>query len=243
MWDLDEERRRAHRSLDHWSEYPIHRSPRRLVLTGQTTLVSAGFPSDEAKQAFLTGGFEPTAAVPDEVMRALSQHRQHQVRVHGHRLRVTGAEKTSATFDTDRGPRELPAWRVQIDGMDGPISVLDPAIARDAVGPDGVDGITGTDMRARTGADERTLILEFIGSPPQYTDYPRAVVLESPTAVAVIPVPLELLEGDRLLYGQQREVTAHLDNPLGARVAVDYRSGCPITVSSTHGSKHADTRE
>jgi len=80
---------------------------------------------------------------------------------------------TSATFDTDRGPRELPAWRVQIDGMDGPLSVLDPAIARDAVGPDGVDGIIGTDMRARTSADERTLVLESIGSPPQYTDYPQ----------------------------------------------------------------------
>jgi hypothetical protein len=131
---------------------------------------------------------------------------------------------------------------VYVDGVDGPVSVLDPEIARGAVGPDGIDGVTGTDMRARLGADERTLVLEFLGSPPQYTDYPRALVLESPTAVAVVPVPVELLEGDRLLYGQQREVTAHLDAPLGARVEIDYRSGCPITVDTALAPQHASAR-
>jgi hypothetical protein len=127
MWDLDGECERARRALDHWSGYPVHADPRRLVLTGQTTLVGAGFPSNDAKQAFLAGGFETAASVPDEVLHALSRHHGH---AHGQSLRVTGAERTSATFDTDRGPRELPAWRVQIDGMDGPVSVLDPVAER-----------------------------------------------------------------------------------------------------------------
>jgi hypothetical protein len=239
MWDLDEELERAGRALEHWSDYPVRADPRRLVLTGQTILVGAGFASSEAKQAFLAGEFAAAAHVPDEVLRALSRH---PGKLAGHALRVTGAERTSATFDTDRGPRQLPAWRVHIDGVDGPVSVLDPEIARGAVGPDGLDGITGTDMRARLGADERTLILEFLGSPPQYTDYPRALVLESATAVTVIPVPVELLEGDRLLYGQQRDVTAHLDAALGARAVVDYRSGCPITVDTALALRHVSAR-
>ncbi len=239
MWDLDEELECARRALEHWNDYPVRADPRRLVLTGQTILVGAGFASNEAKQAFLAGEFSAAAQVPDEVLRALSRHHG---RLAGHAIRVIGAERTSATFDTDRGPRELPAWRVYVDGVDGPVSVLDPEIARGAVGPDGIDGVTGTDMRARLGADERTLVLEFLGSPPQYTDYPRALVLESPTAVAVVPVPVELLEGDRLLYGQQREVTAHLDAPLGARVAIDYRSGCPITVDTALAPQHASAR-
>src|SRR5579884_607395 len=240
MWDVDEELERARRALEHWSDYPAHEDPRRLVLTGGTVLVGAGFASNDAKQAFLAGEFAAAADVPDEVLRALARHHG---KLHGHALRITGAERVSATFDTDRGPRQLPAWRVRIDGVDGPVSVLDPEIARDAAGPEGIDGITGTDMRARLGADERTMILEFLGSPPQYTDYPRAVVLESPAAVTVIPVPHELLEGDRLLYGQQREVTARLRDPLGARVAVDYRSGCPITVDAAPAPQHATARE
>ncbi len=240
MWDVDEELERARRALEHWSDYPAHEDPRRLVLTGGTVLVGAGFASNDAKQAFLAGEFAAAANVPDEVLRALSRHCG---KLHGHALRITGAERASATFDTDRGPRQLPAWRVHIDGVNGPVSVLDPEIARDAAGPEGIDGITGTDMRARLGTDAHTVILEFLGSPPRYTEYPRAVVLESPAAVTVIPVPHELLEGDRLLYGQHREVTVCLRDPLGARVAVDYRSGCPITVDTPLAPQQAGARE
>jgi hypothetical protein len=145
---------------------------------------------------------------------------------------VLGAQRALAVFETDRGPRELPAWRVWIDGMADPVSVLDPALSREAAGPQGIDGALGTDMRATLDAGGCVLVVEFLGGPPQFTDYPRAVVVETSTAVAVIPVPYELVEGDRLLYAQRREVTVHLGEPLGARVALDCRTGCPITVDT-----------
>jgi hypothetical protein len=229
VWDLDEERAREALSL--WHDFPVGAQQRPLVLTGERVLVIGGFSSDEVKEALTAGHVGTTVAVPDEVLRAVSKGRQSALGSH-HGAKISGARRATATFETDRGPSELPAWRVQFEGMDGYVVVLDPALARDAVGPSGLDGTTGTDMRAWHGEDERTVVLRFLGSPPEFTDYPRAVVLESTTAVAVVPVPVERVSGDRPLYAQTRQVAARLAEPLGARVLVDYRTGCPIQVTA-----------
>ena len=229
VWDFDEGRVRE--ALDFWRDFPVDAQPRPLVLTGETVLVSEGFPSDEVKQAFLGGEIEAAGSVPDEVVRALSTPR-HRALVAGRSASITSAHRATAAFETDRGLRELPAWQVRVDGMDGHIFVLDPALARDAIGPEGLDGATGTEMRTRLGEDECHVVLQFLGSPPQFTDYRTAVVLESATAVAIVPVPLELVAGDRPLYAQEREMAARLAEPLGARVLVDYRNGCAVPVLS-----------
>ena len=227
MWDFDEGRVRE--ALDFWRDFPVDAQSRPLVLTGETVLVGGGFPSDEVKQALLGGRVEAAGLVPDEVVRALSAPR-HRALVAGRGARITGARRATGVFETDRGPRELPAWQVSIEGMDGYVSVLDPALARGAVGPEGLDGATGTDMRAWIGQDACSVVLRFLGSPAQFTDYPRALVFESATAVAVAPVSVELVTGDRPLYAQEREVAARLIEPLGPRVLVDYRTGCPVPV-------------
>lgn len=229
MWGFDEEH--AREALDFWRDFPVEAKQRPLVLTGETVLVVGGFPSDEMKRTLARGDVEAQAAVPDEVVRALSKGRSPAL-ASRHGAKITGAQRTTAVFETDRGPSELSAWRVQIEGLDGYVTVLDPALARGAVGPAGLDGATGTDMRARRGQDDRGVVLEFLGSPPRFTDYPRAVVLESTTAVALVPVPVERLGGDRPLYAQAREVAARLAQPLGARVLVDYRTGCPVPVTA-----------
>ena len=45
--------------------------------------------------------------------------------------------------------------------------------------------------------DERTLTVSFTGAPPEYADYPRAEVVESDRAVAVVPVEQDLLPPGR----------------------------------------------
>ena len=239
VWDFDEERTRA--VLNLWRDFPVSARRRPLVLTGETVVVIGGLPADEVTQALTTGCVGAGQAVPEEVVRALARGRRPAPASH-RRARITGAHRATAVFETDRGPSRLSAWHVRIGGADGYVAVLDPALARDAFGPWGLDGATGTDMRAWRGEDDRGIVLQFLGSPAQFTDYPRAVALESATAVALVPVPVERLSGDRPLYAQTREVAARLAEPLGARVLVDYRTGCPIQVTLARSVASHSTR-
>ena len=103
---------------------------------------------------------------------------------------------------------------------------------------------------ARLADDGRTLTISFMGSPEIYTDYPSAHVVEGRNAVAVIPIAVDRAvpepepeqEPDqepqhpkrviraRLAYAQIREITAVLSKPLGDRVAVDWRTGRPLSM-------------
>ena len=46
------------------------------------------------------------------------------------RLTVTGAHLGTAVFDTDRGPRQLPAWLFGLAGVHDPAAVLAVAASR-----------------------------------------------------------------------------------------------------------------
>lgn len=69
-----------------------------------------------------------------------------------------------------------------------------------------------------------------MGSPREYTDYPRAEVLESHAAVVVCPVAVERPGATaRRAYAQAREVSVILREPLGAHVLLS-PAGAPLTV-------------
>jgi hypothetical protein len=85
------------------------------------------------------------------------------------------------------------------------------------------------------GADERTLIMMFIGSPHADSGQLPARVLEAGGAVAL--AFRERLKPHRTGWytaqGVLREVTAVLDRPLGNRVLLDI-SGAPVIVTPEH---------
>lgn len=103
-----------------WDEFPVEASPRPLVLTGQTVLFTGGFPSDQAKLAFLQGAVSTTVPVPAGLLDALCPNRDPTL---DDTLLVVGAEPTTGTFPTDRGPKQLPAWTVTLACIHSPFTV------------------------------------------------------------------------------------------------------------------------
>ena len=220
------------RALQLWSQFPVTAEPRPLVLAGHTVLTAGGFDSDEAKIAFIEGAVDATVPLAPGVLEAMCPPRNRGYV--GPRLEVTAAVLATAPFLTDRGRRELPAWHVTVSRLEGTVTVLDPPVAAQAWHPPGHSHTAGAGLTSSAvlHEDGRTLTLSFIGSPREYTDYPSATAHESDTAVLIQAVAIDRPSlGDiRLAYAQQREVTASLSRPLGARVLVT-PSGQPVPVT------------
>jgi hypothetical protein len=243
----------ARRALRRWAGFPVRAAPRPLVLTGQ--LVDDprnGFPDGDSKLAYLAGAFDPPPVFPAGPRQAAGfpvidarqavgllrqQGSKQQVST---RLRVTAMRLASAVFDTDRGPRRLPAWQCTLAGVDAPAHVLAVAPASRytppapiTTGPAGPNGAT-------VGHDGRTLTLAFIGAAPgrdpcsaEYT----AHTVESDRAVAIwvtqLPPDRPADPGTACtLVGYGRTATARLAGPLGARVLIDAASAAPLSAAT-----------
>jgi hypothetical protein len=232
-WHMDDRQRpaRAHDALRLWSQFPVDAEPRPLVLAG-VCVHAAGFDSDEAKVAFVEGAIEEDVVLPPGVLAAMcSSRRTENARFS---LTVTDVRRTTGRFQTDRGERRFPAWEVTLTHALGAFVVLDPQVAATAWHPPGrkvPEGI-GLVTHATLHEDGRTLTLTFVGTPREYADYPRADVVETDTAVMVLPVLVNRGgSGARRAYAENRQVTAALSQPLGARVLLT-SSGWPVPVMS-----------
>lgn len=216
-----------------WAGFPLDAAPRPLVLTGLPVRILGGFSSNAAKLAFHNGAIESDVEVPAEVLDALCPNPRRQ-RAGGDVLRVTGAARTVAGFETDRGPRMLPAWELTLSEATAPVVVLEPEVAAGAWRPRGLRGPGGgSRSSALLGDDGRTIRLRFIGSPKQYAYYPDADVLESPAAAVIQPIRINRsVSGAIAPYAQDREVVATLREPLGDRVLVE-PPGWPVPVMAT----------
>jgi hypothetical protein len=81
-------------------------------------------------------------------------------------------------------------------------------------------------------ADGRTLHYEFTGGAPEHVEYPDALVMESDTAVVVVPVAHDIgPPGPRRAKGYKREVVVHLGAKLGARVLVNLDASPVVVVT------------
>ncbi len=226
-----QERDQVQRCVQAWAGFPADRDLRPLILLGPS--VRAGpFPADgKAKLAFVRGLVEAAPGFPAEILHALRPDRQ-QAGPPAEPLLMTTAALSTAEFLTDRGQRQLPAWEVHAHGVPEPIWVLDPGTGQQAWCPPGLEdhGLTGDISKARLDADGRTITLSFTGIPRAYADYPRADVLEAGSAVAIVPVPVDIgPPGPRRAYAEGREVIAVLTRPLGPRVLLD-GYGSPVVV-------------
>jgi len=187
-----------------------------------------GFPDGGTKLAFLRGAVDAPDDFPSDVLEALRAPRsQHD----GPSLMVTSAGLDETEFATDRGRRRLPAWRVLIAGIRGAIWVLDPALRPRTWRPDG-DGRRWHGATAEVDTDGHTVTMRFTGTPRVYGDYPDAEVLEAGSAIALMPVSVDIgPPRPRRLFAEQREVTVMLTRSLGSRVLLD-GTGSPVMVTS-----------
>jgi len=211
-----------------WDEFPVEASLRPLVLTGQTVLFTGGFPSDQAKLAFLQGAVSTTVPLPAGLLDALCPNRDPKL---DDTLLVVGAEPTTGTFSTDRGPKQLPAWTVTLAGIHSPFTVLDTEVAAAAFRPaTALPAGARAIYPAHLHTDGQTVTVSFINGRPEYVDYPRVEALETSTAAVVVTVGHDIgPPGPRHALGYRRHVTATLAEPLGARVLID-TTGQPTSV-------------
>ena len=246
----------ALRGLEAWAAFPADRAPRPVVLLDMIPPVYLVFHPDEQRRlALLHGAVEAVPGFPVPVMEAVrgqpGEHagpplwgvRGQREDYAGQPLLLTGAVLGSFRYETDRGPRSLPAWDVQVDGIGHAIHVLDPALivsgqVREAAGRKRAGDHRPT---VAVGADDRTLTMTYSGSgwwaaPEQ----PPARTLEQGNAVALIftekVIPIENTPPGRKGFrvradvGRTRQVTAVLSRPLGDRVLLD-ATGRPVLVT------------
>jgi hypothetical protein len=233
-------------ALEMWSDFPVDASPRPLLVLPGRHIVDPmyGFRDSELKCAYLDGAFVPPATFPAgpstaEGYRIISPAEAFAtLKAAGDgqgsdtTLQVTEIRLESATFETDRGPKLLPAWLVSLQDVQNPAAVLAIAPGSQFLTPEVVDfhGIGG----ARLGADPTRLRVVFSGDEPLHAPPPEyaAEVAESETAVAVT-IRATTPRLGAIGVADAREIEVTLRVPFGARVLVDGRSGAPRPVISS----------
>jgi len=224
--------------LADWRSFPAAANPRPLVPTGPTVLdPQNGFPDGQSKLAYVDGRFDLGVALPagpatsngyplisartafDRLSSAADPAKTSTT----YRLRVISASLGSARFDTDRGPRLLPAWRFGLAKVTGPVWVL--AIDPKTLWTAKATAATDLGFRATPAADGRSLTLDFIGGPDEPTACGiayTASAVESATAVVVVlhDEPRARADGEVVCdgAGHRRTVPLQLADALGGRV-------------------------
>lgn len=218
-------------AVECWAEFPVARRPRPLVFVGPRVRTGGGFRSGGAKLGFMQGLIESAVSVPDRIVQALGAVAPSAARptAGATPIVITAAKQAEAVFRTDRGPRTLPAWQLDADGVHGSIWVADPdpnpvwEPERPPRIPPPFPGSPHRSVGAVLAADQQTLTLSFVGAPSSRMSYHGGEIVQSDTALAIVPRATSIgrLARWHTAVGQQREVTVRLNRPLGARVLLD----------------------
>jgi hypothetical protein len=156
-------------------------------------------------------------------------------------LRITGAQLTTGSIETSRGPAAAPLWEFAIEGT--AVRVTHLAVAnRVAVVPlpwDANDPPGGVWIDSAKGVvSGRELAVAFIGAPqpgdqPCGEDYTTEAV-ESDLAVVVIVVRHpNLTPGACVGVGAMRTAIVELAAPLGDRAVLQIQDGTPVPIVLT----------
>jgi hypothetical protein len=211
-----------------WAEFPIGAYPRPLVmLDTRVRLEGEGFVDVDTKMAWHEGAIETDLTIPPAVLGLLPARRQGRAT----KTVVTISEfsLTNAPFRCDRGPRELPAYRLKITGWRGSCVVLAPEVQ--CWWP-----VSEAEWQLGTGGtanvDEDGVTIHFPAFGGVLTEFHRAEFQEHPTTVVgrAITSQRKVPPGTAVVaIGINRMVTGRLAAPLGDRVLLR-ESGEPITV-------------
>jgi hypothetical protein len=217
-----------------WSGFPANENGRPLVLAGSRMLAPAsGFPDKADQTAYTNGAIDPPSSYPTtpalaDGYRLISPSDAvaliQTAGANGPRLRITKVTLGTGTFQTDRGPRLLPAWLVWFAGVRDPVVV---AAAR-PFNPAGVVASSTPAIRSATvNTDTRQLTVAYNTGGHPCKNYTLEVE-ESRTAVAIAAVELRSRASTCLAI---RRSTVTLTKPLDGRVLVDGVTGEPVTVT------------
>lgn len=248
---------RAALALRLWRAFPVHAKPRPIVPLGEGIVLAptSGFPTADAKLAFLERRFALRAPLPVWLV-TFGSVRVVSASVAYERLRADGVDEhdrvpplvvtvvrpANATFATDRGRRQLPAWQFSFQGVAEPASVLalappsvfvPPPLHRFAPAGPG----SSIEDSATTAPPGTAIKISFPGAPPGTgpctADYavsavsdPRAVVFTIDTKATPVPAGQACPA-----LAVMRTVVLHLARALGARVLVSSADGGPIPVT------------
>jgi hypothetical protein len=215
-------------ALSSWAQFPVNAAERPIVPIG-SWLREAGYVSSEAKMAFAENKLRVADGVASAAVASLIAEIGPLAPETDHSLTVQSAVRIQYPFPTDRGPRELPAWSLQVTDSIGPVVIVDvDERARLWLPPEHArGGGTAHCLDARC----TRLRYHFMGTPTAYADYDAVDLAASETAVAVQPREHSTVaEGQAiLLYAEERAVEIDLGEQLGARVLVS-ATGYPIEV-------------
>lgn len=236
-------------TLAAWASFPVDRVPRPLVLVGPSVAdPRTGFRDGPSKLAYLERAIDLPTSLPDgpttadsyPIISATQAARQlvstrGKGSPAGQRLSVTEVTLGTATYQTDRGAVNLPAWQFWFNGVADPAAVAAVAPSRLFASPTAYARAPKA-TSAHLSPDGDTITIEFVGAAagtgPCTADY-TVDVASSRTAVAV-GVHEHAYDSGAVAcagVGYRRQVTARLDAPLGARVLVDDASGLALPVT------------
>jgi len=152
-------------------------------------------------------------------------------------LTVTGAQPGSVTVRTSRGLASVPAWRFTVAGLGWRVGEV--AVARDALAvlpgsgpiPPAGQNTPGVDVLTAVSADGRTLTLSFTGSA---CDAAWGAYRYESHATVVVGSWEKPAAGNTPCpaVGMPRTARVTLARPLGTRVILDVASGLPLVSGS-----------
>jgi hypothetical protein len=223
-------------SLLVWSAFPAGQKARPVVLSGSRVLTPVdGFPDKADRSEFSDGAVQAPASYPaapatDDGYRLISSQDavalMDSADATGPRLRITKITFGTSTFQTDRGPRVLPAWLIWFAGVRHP-AIVD---ATRIFNPAGVTSSGTPDIvSASLAPDKRTLTVTYSASAHPCEAY-KLTVEESRTAVAMAPVAMH---ANAPFCSAIRHSVIKLSAPLDGRVVIDGSTDQPVTVLNT----------
>jgi hypothetical protein len=248
---------RTSAALSAWSHFPVHESPRPLVLIDgdNVNAPALGFPSDDTKAAYDDGDITRPSSFPTGPWSVagfpLVSSQSAFNTLKGAALSgppattalvVTSVNLGTSVFQTDRGQRTLPAWLFSFQGVQNPAQVLAVAPSRiftprRVTLPDAIPESSLPVGSATLASDHRTLTVEVAGAPegtgPCEATYSlRTGASKKAVAVAVDQVVHYKSGVGCLLQGALIPLDTKLAKPLGNRVVVDAYSATAVPVTS-----------
>jgi hypothetical protein len=244
-----------------WASFPATASPRPVVLLGEAVVGPRAFVDGDSKIAFGEGRVRLATSLPDtprtrdgyRLIDAADAVRQLASPQKGPAtfavLQITSIDLADQLFETDRGQRSLPAWRMHLTGATGDVFVF--AIARPARYPHTGNGSGG--QPALVSADGLRITFRYVArhvaTDPCDLGYTSTLNVEETRSAVVLAIstrsdapstlptnvacanPLTVPLRPPLKPGAPDTRTITLHQPLGGRVVVDAR-GNPYQITS-----------
>lgn len=216
-----------------WEAFPVQAEPRAVVLLDKPVRVEGVFTGAEFELAWSQGLIRPDPSLPSGLVSLLSDG------TGGARdsvLTIAEATSTTAAFRCDRGPRDLPAYRLSVTGLRGFCIALAPELAcwwpaDDAERQRRVGGVATVDD------DDTTVHVQVLAGAPtptgrlRFHEYETFVVARMATDAPAAPTG-----NARRARFASGGATGRLTEPLGARVLLS-TSGEPLVVTPTAGGR------